>query len=179
MLPTTKNCLSADQILRNAECLLGRVEEVRRVLGRQCFSEHAIDRAVTAVYSAAMPYITGRRICLIENRRAWVFRVALRAAKRAAMHEMRCHAFDPAILATIAKDPGELEELFDIRDVLSQLTEQQSEAVQLCILNGTSLRDAARSMGIAVGTLCRHLCAGRKRLKAILDQKVPQEMNSR
>jgi DNA-directed RNA polymerase specialized sigma24 family protein len=173
MVISTSYC-SPDEVVSNAKCLLGRVEEVRRVLRRRGFSEHCIENAVTAVFSAALPYITGTKICLIENRRAWVFKVAIMAAKRAAMREFRCQTLEPAILAATEKDSGKREEAFDIRDVMGQLTEQQSKAIEHCILGVRSHREAAKSMGIAVGTLYRHLIAGKKRLKNILAPQVAQ-----
>lgn len=171
MVISTSYC-SPDEVVSNAKCLLGRVEEVRRVLRRRGFSEHCIESAVTAVYRSALPYITGTKMCLIENRRAWVFKVAIMAAKRAAMREVRCQTLQPAVLASTAKDPGMHEEAFDICDVMRQLTEQQSNAVEHCILGEKSHRNAARSMGISVGTLYGHLIAGKERLKTLLAPKM-------
>jgi DNA-directed RNA polymerase specialized sigma24 family protein len=173
MALTTIYC-SPEEVVSNAECLLGHVGKARGVLWRKGFSEYAIDQAVMAVYRAAMPYINGTKLCLIENRRAWVFKVAIRAASRAAEREVRCRSLEPAILMA-PEDRGEHETPFDIRDVLSQLTEQQSSAVTLCILGGKSHRDAARSMDIRVGTLCRHLRAAKHRLSAILAPYAPKE----
>jgi RNA polymerase sigma factor (sigma-70 family) len=174
MLLSVSYC-TRDEVERNAECLLGHVEKVRRVLRRKGFSAHAIEYAVTAVYRAAMPYITGAKFCDIRNRPAWVFKVAILAAMRATEREVRCQALEPAIVAAppenqnqgIAKAP------FTLDDVLSQLTEQQSQAVKLCLLWRMSQREAARSMGISVGTLSRHLKTGKHRLRAILVQYVP------
>jgi hypothetical protein len=163
---------SPDEVVSNAKCLLGRVEEVRRVLRRRGFSEHCIEHAVTAVFRAALPYITGTKMCLIENRRARVFKVAIMAAKRAAMREVRCQTLEPAILAATEKDSEMREETFDLRDVMGQLTEQQSKSVEHCILGEKSHREAARSMGISVGTLDGHLLAGKKRLKTILAPQI-------
>lgn len=173
MVTSTSYC-SPDEVASNAKCLLGRMEEVRRVLRRRGFSEQCVEYAVTAVYRAALPYITGTKISLIENRRAWVFKVALRKAKRAAKREFRCQTLEPATLAAIAKDTGTREEAFDIRDVLMQLTEQQCKAVEHFILGVTSHREAARSMGISVGTLHGHLTAGKERLKKLLAPHLAQ-----
>jgi RNA polymerase sigma-70 factor (ECF subfamily) len=171
MFDSTGGCCP-DEIAAKAECLLGHLGVVERVLRCKGFTESAIEHAVTAVYRAAMPYILGIKTCLIDNRRAWVFKVAIRAAKRAAMREVRYTPVEPAILAATLQDAAVDEEEFDIRHVLSQLTEQQSEAVGLCVLDGMSYRDAARSMGISPGTLCRHLQAAKKRLAEILASHV-------
>ena len=164
---------SPDEVKCNADCLLDRIEEVRGVLRRRGFSDHAIEQAVSAVYRAAMPYITGTRMCLIENRRAWVFKVAIRAASRAAGREVRCLTLEAAIVAAPSEDDGERGTPFDIDQVLSQLTERQSQAVELCILDGKSCREAASCMGISPGTLCRHLSAAMHRLAAILTRYCP------
>jgi DNA-directed RNA polymerase specialized sigma24 family protein len=169
---------SPGQAARNAECLLGHLEKVQGVLRNSGFSEHAIDHAVTAVYRAAMPYIRGTRICRIENRRAWVFKVAKRAATRAAMRELRCRRVAPAVLAAILKDTGAHDAPFDICDVLSQLTERQRDAVELCILGGKSHREAASHMGIRVGTLFRHLVLAKKRLMDILAPHAPKSFSA-
>jgi DNA-directed RNA polymerase specialized sigma24 family protein len=167
-MPLPHSYCSPEEIVRNAECLLGRLEEVRRVLRRQGFSEHAIDHAVTVVYRVAMPYIKGTKLCEIENRRAWVFKVAIRAAIRAAKREIRLNTVEPAVLAATVINPGRGEEPFDIRDALKPLTTQQSDAVELCFLGDMSQRAAAKRMGIAVSTLCGHLSAAKKHLKEIL-----------
>lgn len=164
------SCFSPDEIQRNAECLLGHIEAVQGYLRWKGFSGHAIDHAVTVVYCAAMPYITGTRHCEIRNCRAWVFKVAINAAIGAARREVRCRRLEPAMVAAPASDAGDDVDgqLFDIVDVLGQLTELQSEAVELCWIAGMSQRDAAKRLGIAVGTLCRHLKAAKERLKEIL-----------
>lgn len=158
-----------DEVQRNVECLNGRVEEVRCFLRRRRgFSAHAIDCAVTAVYCEAMPYITGEKFCDIENRRAWVFKVAIRAAKRAAMREPRVRIVEPAILENNAGDLAGEDDLFDLRGLLMQLTEQQRDAVERCWLNGESQRVAAEKMGIAASTLGQRLKAAKNRLEKIL-----------
>lgn len=164
-IPTS--CCSPDEIERNANCLLDRLAEVRAVL-RRSFSENAIEQSVTGVYRAAMAYVTGRRICPIKNWRAWIFKVAIRAASRAAKREVRCLTLEPAIVAAPPEDEEERPALFDTDQVLGQLTRHQRQAVELCILEGKSCREAAMCMGISAGTLCRHLKAGRLRLKVIL-----------
>src|SRR5215467_6623123 len=121
----TSTCYcSPEEVVNNAKCLLGRLEALRCVLRRMRFSDHAIECAVTAVYRAAMPYITGAKICHIDNRGAWVFTVAIRTAKRIALREVQCHAVDPVILsATVkasewrtGKDSESHPDAFDIRD---------------------------------------------------------------
>jgi DNA-directed RNA polymerase specialized sigma24 family protein len=169
---TTSFCSPAE-VVRNAQCLLRHIEAVRWVLWRKGFSEYAIDQAVTAVYLAAMPYITGRKPCPIENRRAWVLKVAFRAACHATEREIRCHAIEPAILAATVEHRERDDKPFDICHVLSQLTERQRMAVELCILGGRSYREAAKCMRISVGTLSGHLSAGKKRLAAIVAHHEP------
>jgi Sigma-70, region 4 len=161
----------------NAECLLGHIEVVLGVLHTKRFSQHAIECAVSALYDAALPYITGRKVCRIANRRAWVFKVAIRAAIRAATREKRSQSVEPAILATMVEAPQEPEErgeLFDINEALSQLTQRQRGAVELCFLGRMTRREGALSMGINVGTFGRHLKAGKRRLQAILSKYDPE-----
>lgn len=144
------------------------LDAVRHVLRRKGFSEHAIEHAITVVYRRAMPYIDGSKICQARNPKAWVFKVAIRAAARAAKRELHYKTVEPTFLAATANDCGEHEELFDIQSVLMQLTAQQRRAVELCILSDMSHREAAREMGIAVGTLSGYLKAAMNRLKEIL-----------
>jgi DNA-directed RNA polymerase specialized sigma24 family protein len=158
-----------------AECLLDRIQEVRRYLRRQGFSDNAIEHAVTVVYCVAMPYVIGTKTCAINNRRAWVFRVAIRAAIRASRREVDRATIEPAALAATMKHPARREGQWDIGDALKPLTKQQIEAVIFCILCDMSQRAAAKKMGIAVGTLCGHLSAAKERLKDIL----PPLMSSR
>ena len=103
-----------------------------------------------------------------------MFKVAIMGAKRTAIREVRYQTIEPAILAATVKDVEMREEAFDIRDLMGQLTEQQSKAVEHCILGMNSHREAARSMRISVGTLYGHLIAGKKRLKKLLAPQMAQ-----
>jgi RNA polymerase sigma factor (sigma-70 family) len=147
---------------------LERIDEVRRVLRRKGYSQHAIEVAVTAVYRAAMPYILGMRFCPIANRRAWVFKVAKRAAKRATRREVHAHTLEPATLAATVTIPRSGDVQFDISEALKQLTEKQRAVIDRCILRDMPLRAAAEEMGSSVGTLRGHLQAAKARLREIL-----------
>jgi RNA polymerase sigma factor (sigma-70 family) len=162
------NDFASDGNVPTAECLLGRITEVRRVLRRKGFSENTIECAVTVLYGAAMPYITGTKACEIKNRRAWVFNVAIQAAQRAANREVRLNTLEAATLASTDDNQEPRNDSWDIVSALKQLTKKQSAAVDLCILQGKSQREAAREMGIAVSTLCDRLSAAKNRLKRIL-----------
>src|SRR5436305_1999641 len=70
--------------------LVKRLKEVRGVLRKRGFTDHVIQQAVTILCRRAMPYVNGNCTRHIENRRAWAFRVAIRAANRAARREVRC-----------------------------------------------------------------------------------------
>jgi DNA-directed RNA polymerase specialized sigma24 family protein len=148
--------------------LLDRIKEVRGYLRRHYYSGHAIEQAVTVLYRAAMPYIKGTKVWEIECPRAWSFKVAKRAAYRAAEREMRFTSVEPALLAATAVDTGPGEELFDIRDALKQLTEKQRTAVELCFLGEMSRRGAAKVMHVSASTVQAYLIAGKERLKEIL-----------
>lgn len=162
------NYRPADDTLPTAECLVGRLEEVRGFLHRRRFSEHAIEHAITVVCRVAVPYINGNKICKIKNRRAWVYKVAIRAAKRAMKAELSCVTFDPGIMAAMVQAPGSADEQSRVDRWLNQLTQKQRDAVDLCILGEMSQRDAAEEMGIAVSTLRGHLDAAVARLKEIV-----------
>jgi DNA-directed RNA polymerase specialized sigma24 family protein len=173
MVLPTSYC-SPEEMVCNAKCLLDHLEKVRGYLRRgKGFTDHAIEHAVTVVYCVAMPYIKGTKMCEIENRRAWVFKVAIRAASRAARHEVDRTTIEPAVLAATVIHPGRSEEQWDISEALKLLTKQQSDAVALCILGEMSQRAAAKQMGIAVSTLCGHLNAAKERLKEILPALMP------
>jgi len=166
--------LSADSNVPTAECLLDRISEVRRVLRRKGFSDNAIEHAVTVLYHVALPYVTGAKICEIKNRRAWAFKVAIQAAQRAANCEVTVNTIpEPAGLAATNNNQEPRDGSCDIAGVLNQLTEKQHAAVNLCILEGMSQREAAKELGIAVSTLCDRLCAAKKRLKKVLTPLMP------
>jgi DNA-directed RNA polymerase specialized sigma24 family protein len=177
---TMNSSINGNEILLTAQCLLGRIKEIQRYLRRKGFSYHAIEQAVTVLYRAAMPYINGTKICKIKNRRAWAFKVAIRAAVRAAKRQVRFKVVGPVELATMAKQPGRDEEApFDICGALNQLTDKQNNAVTLCLLMGMSRRQAAWKMGIAVSTLCGHLSVAKERLKEILPEVLPSSLSKR
>jgi DNA-directed RNA polymerase specialized sigma24 family protein len=99
--------------------------------------------------------------------------VAIRAAIRAAKRDVCSHTVEPAILAATMKDSEPGEELFDICKAMKQLTEKQSDAIDCCVLRDMSLRDAAKEMGIAAGTLGEHVSTAKERLKEILPPLLP------
>ena len=178
-MPLPNSYCSPEEVVRNAHCLLGRVEEVRGYLRRNGFSDHAVEQAVAVLHRAALPYVKGTKRCEIKNRRAWCFKVAIRAAIRAAQHEVRLNTVEPAKLAATVEAPEPGEELFDMGEALKCLTKQQRAAAELCILAQMSQRDAAREMGIAVGTLGGHLKAAKARLKEILPALMPPSCRKR
>lgn len=170
MVLATERYCSPEEVDRNTLCLLDHIEVVQYVLRSEGFSEHAIDQAVTAVYRAAMPYITGRKSCPIKYRRAWVFKVARHAAMRAAKRDVLRGFIEPGVMADLVPTVTEIEVRapFDLREALCQLTAQQRQAVELCFLGEKSIREAARIMGKSAGTVSAHLRRGKKRLKQIL-----------
>lgn len=166
-------CRSSQGGVGTPEQFLDQLAKVQSVLRKKGFSGHAIETAVSHVYDVAMPYVTGVRKRKFENWRAWLFAVAIHAAKRAAVRDVCATTMEPKILAEGMVDPGpDDEDRLGICHALRQLTEQQSKAVDLCDRQGKSQRAAAKEMKISVSTLGKHLAAGKARLREILGPRL-------
>jgi RNA polymerase sigma factor (sigma-70 family) len=151
------------------ECLAKRLVELEPMLLNR-FPAVAADCGLDAALWAGLRYIervqAGQAVELRDGR-AWLFRVAWRAALRCIKRELPCVSIDFAIPAVSSRAPiaESLCDATDVHTALEELPARQKEAVFLRVMLGLSLRDAAREMSVAPQTLERYLKKAFARLK--------------
>lgn len=95
---------------------------------------------------------------------SWLHRVAWRVASRA--RRSTCRRGELPLSEDLpgrSVPDGELGELLDAE--IDRLPQRYRQAVVLCLLEGHSQAEAARLLGVPVGTLSSLLCRGRERLR--------------
>ncbi len=104
---------------------------------------------------------------------AWLYGVAVRAARKAAVRTFRRHDRE-TLMADLPDVPDCTAEPFYpdaarvVMEEVNRLSAKYRAAVVLCELEGRSRPAAARELGIAEGTLSSRLAAARKQLAARL-----------
>ncbi|HEX4611526.1 MAG TPA: sigma-70 family RNA polymerase sigma factor, partial [Urbifossiella sp.] len=100
---------------------------------------------------------------------AWLYGVAVRAARKAATRAFRRHDRE-TLVAAVPDVPERAAEPFDpdaaraVAEEVGRLSPKYRAAVVLCELEGRPRAAAARELGIAEGTLSSRLAAARKQL---------------
>ncbi|HEX4611581.1 MAG TPA: sigma-70 family RNA polymerase sigma factor [Urbifossiella sp.] len=107
---------------------------------------------------------------------AWLYGVAVRAARKAAVRVFRRHDRE-TLVAAVPEAPVRAAEPFDpdtaraVVEEVGRLSPKYRAAVVLCELEGRPRSAAARELGIAEGTLSSRLADARKRLAARLSAR--------
>jgi RNA polymerase sigma factor (sigma-70 family) len=107
---------------------------------------------------------------------AWLYGVAVRAARKAAIRAWRRRDRE-TLVAAVPDGPARAAEPFDpdvaraVVEEVDQLSARYRAAVVLCELEGRPRAQAARELGIAEGTLSSRLAAARKTLAARLSAR--------
>jgi RNA polymerase sigma factor (sigma-70 family) len=101
---------------------------------------------------------------------SWLYGVSLRVARRARSHAARRRsrerpmAFDLAQRCSAATKEASREVRAILDEELARLPESQRTAVVLCLVEGLTHEEAARSLGWPLGTVKSRLAAARKKL---------------
>ncbi|VTR96787.1 sigma-70 family rna polymerase sigma factor : Uncultured bacterium genome assembly Metasoil_fosmids_resub OS=uncultured bacterium PE=4 SV=1: Sigma70_r2: Sigma70_r4_2 [Gemmata massiliana] len=138
----------------------------RRVLGHQQDAEDAFQAAFLVLARKAATVRSGVTVP------AWLHRVAVRIAQRAAGKRRTTVALvaePPARPAPDAVEQNELRGLLDAE--IDRLREPYRRAFVLCYLEGLSNADAARVLGCPVGTIESRLSAARRELRHRLSRQ--------
>jgi RNA polymerase sigma factor (sigma-70 family) len=105
----------------------------------------------------------------------WLRRVATRVAVRARAEACRRRRREVAIESEPFADPAPEQQRAELRDVLAdelrRLPEKYRAAIELCHLEGLSVREAGVRLGRPAGTVCVHLSRGRGLLKSRLARR--------
>jgi len=101
---------------------------------------------------------------------SWLYGVSLRVARRARSHAARRRsrerpmASDPAQTRSAATKEASREVRAILDEELARLPESQRTAIVLCLVEGLTHEEAARSLGWPLGTVKSRLAAARKKL---------------
>lgn len=96
----------------------------------------------------------------------WLYRVAYHAALKARMSRDRASPVPEVVQHETAADSAELAAL--LHDELARLPDRYRDPVILCHLHGVTQADAAKQLGLPVGTIATHVRRGLDRLRARL-----------
>jgi RNA polymerase sigma factor (sigma-70 family) len=129
----------------------------RRVLSSEADVEDAFQATFLTLVRKAGTVRDGGSLAAWLHRVAW--RVALRARRLSCCRELPLSDDVPAR----SVDHGDLGEILDAE--IDRLPERYRRAVVLCLLEGHSQAEAARAMGVPVGTVSSLLSRGRERLR--------------
>ena len=135
------------------------VRSVRWIVGdREVAREIAQDAFVAAL-------VHWRKVSRYDNPGAWVRRVAIRDAVRAAQRARRPAAFALDGAAT------DRDDVMDVRAAVARLPPQQRAVVVLHYLHDLPVADVARTLGCSEGTAKTHLFRARKALAERLGEE--------
>jgi RNA polymerase sigma-70 factor (ECF subfamily) len=148
---------SFDALYRDSFAVV--VQSVRWIVG-----DAEVAREITQdAFVAAL--VHWRKVSSYDNPGAWVRRVAVRQAVRAANRARTQPAFP---MAAAASD-GDLE--LDVRAAIAELPAAQRAAVVLRYMHDLPVAEVARTLGCAEGTAKTHLFRARKALAARLGEE--------
>ena len=148
---------SFDALYRDSFAVV--VRSVRWVVG-----DTEVAREITQdAFVAAL--VHWRKVSGYDNPGAWVRRVAIRQAVRAAKRS----STQPEFAST--GFTGDRESTLDVRAAIAKLPAAQRAAVVLRYMHDLSVSEVARTLGCAEGTAKTHLSRARKALAALLGEE--------
>jgi DNA-directed RNA polymerase specialized sigma24 family protein len=173
------------------ECLLGRLHLIHERLVSRGFSDAVASRAVDVALDVGKKALASGKAGRMDGgqRAGWLWTVALTAAKRAAAGELIFLPLkmEPAYSHALLTDGDDDALAKAVRKGLDRLPPEQKQAVELHVMQGLSIRAAAREMGVRASTAERRCRAGISRLKASLasvseaarGEKIPPDSGAR
>jgi RNA polymerase sigma-70 factor (ECF subfamily) len=159
------------------EDLPGHVAGLRRyalaLTGSRYEAEDLVQETLTRAIGGARSFRKG------GNLRGWLFSIM----HNAFVSSVRArHAADRGLdddLPELRQAPTQLERL-EVRDVLAalaRLPEAQRAALVLIALEDFSYSEAARVLGIPLGTLMSRLARGREALRRVMSDEAPPQLH--
>jgi RNA polymerase sigma-70 factor, ECF subfamily len=117
-----------------------------------------------AAEALARAYVHWDELAVAPYRDAWIARVAANLAL--SWRRRRLPWLTPR--SSPSPDEGVTARIV-VRDALGRLSRRQREVVALCLLADFTEAEAARAMGVSVGTVKTHLHRGRAALRTHID----------
>jgi RNA polymerase sigma factor (sigma-70 family) len=171
MLQLTTNAMTTQNSVDSGptvECLMNRIPQLERFLRSRGFSEFVAEKAIDRVIHAALRYLSDdKSVVPLRNHVSWLFGSALSAARQVASREPVCCVEQDFLESVIAAEPDQATNELIWR-ALDQLTDPQREAIELTIMHGLTLAEAAMQMDCLPSTVARHRKRGTIRLRRLL-----------
>jgi DNA-directed RNA polymerase specialized sigma24 family protein len=167
----TGYCLSISDQNLMADLLLSWIPRLQQFLRRKGFTDFIGEKATDRILQAAMCYLGDEKRCQqIRDLSAWLYGSAFKAACQEASRELKCTFVDPSTFDLQCKSEPDQDLTEQIESALSQLTERQRWAVELCIMREKSPTEAAREMKCSRSTVQHHRDRGLLLLRRILSK---------
>jgi len=149
--------------------------ELRRWLVSRMGSADDAEDLLQDVFEKAM--LQGERFCSVENARAWLFRVARN--RLVDQYRMQHHQVElPKNLTEDLQEPEPVEDLSEcLPRILSELSQEDREAITLCDLNGVSQQEYADLRGISLSASKSRIQRARKRMRQRLESGCQVQLN--
>jgi RNA polymerase sigma-70 factor, ECF subfamily len=141
--------------------------ELRAYLRHRSFDAHVAEDALQEVFLKAIRQ--GRRFCVLENPRAWLFQVA---RNELADRARRTRPTEPLPEELAAPEPEGLAAVDELAGCLSrclgELSEEDADVLRHCDLEGQTARAYAKERNLSIAAAKSRLLRARQRLKAQL-----------
>ena len=155
------------------DCLVQRLKELAPLLYRR-LPAYAADCGLDAARRAGMNYI--RRVeegtaCDLKNGTAYLRKVAFRAAWRLQNEEPPTVSLWFAVAKPQDQEEDPAAKYADLHAAIASLPPRQRQAIALHFIEGVSVRQAAREMGVSPQTVSRYMERGLTNLRKALSEK--------
>ncbi|MDQ6971830.1 MAG: sigma-70 family RNA polymerase sigma factor [Mariprofundaceae bacterium] len=149
--------------------------ELRRWLLANMRNANDADDLLQDVFEKAM--LQGERFCCIENARAWLFRVAKNTLID--RYRLKRELIELPDNLSLEEVPGDaVEDLSEcLPRVLSEMAEEDREAITQCDLNGMKQENFAQLKGLSLAAAKSRLQRARKRLRLTLETNCQVRLN--
>jgi RNA polymerase sigma factor (sigma-70 family) len=139
---------------------------LRRLLGNDADADDMAQETFLAAWTHARSFRDGEV-------RSWLCGIAWRKAKGAQRSWFRRSARDTAHhdLSSGVAGGASIEDRLAVKVVLQTLPLEQRAALTLCLVCGFSHLEAAKILGVALGTVKSHVLRGRERLREAIERK--------
>jgi RNA polymerase sigma factor (sigma-70 family) len=154
----------------NAQLIAQHIPRLRRyaraLMGNRAAAEDLVQDTLERAWGRFNLWRRG------SDLRAWLFTImhnihVNQVRARVARPE---HELDDAALEVQARaDQGDRLEIRDLDQALRQLPDEQREVLLLIGLEQLTYEEAAKALGIPIGTVMSRLSRGRERLRAVLE----------
>ncbi|GAA4167308.1 RNA polymerase sigma factor [Gryllotalpicola koreensis] len=155
------------QVFRKAFVMTGDVSDAEEVVAIVFLEVWRRRKDVRIVEGSLLPWLyTTAGLVALNLERA-------KRRHRIALAKLPAPVPEPDVAAAVAETVDGLEELRALRDALSRLNPRERMVVQLCLMDGLTLSQAAAALDLPVGTVKSRLHRAREKLRELLGGSRP------